>query len=235
MGATLPRLAAVAALAASLAGCIAGRPPSLAVDGPGGAPLASAGPASFVDEAAPPVLRPKDRLNLIVHREPQLSLDAVQIDEAGGFDAPVAGRIQAAGRTTAEVAEDVRARLARDYLVAPSVSVNVADHASHLVTVEGAVTQPGLYTFPPGTTLLGGIALARGPLRVARQDQVAIFRSVAGARSVAVFDLARVRSGEMVDPRLEPGDRILIGFSGLGQAWQDFLSSASVLALFTRF
>lgn len=235
MGATMSRSVLSAALVVVLAGCVGSPPPSLAVDRPPAAPLASAGADRFAADAAAVTLRPKDRLNLVVHSEPQLSLDGVRVDEDGGFDAPQVGRIQAAGRSAAEVAEEVRARLERDYLVSPRVSVNVVEYASHLVTVEGAVAQPGLYTFPPGTTLLGAVALARGPLRVARRDQVAIFRQANGERSVAVFDLDRVRSGAMVDPRLAPGDRVLIGFSGLGQAWQDFLSSAPLLALFTRF
>ena len=221
--------------AAVIGGCGGSRPPSLATGMPPAPPLAGGEGDAFAAPGAGEILRPKDRLNLVVHREPQLSLENVRIDEDGGFAAPFVGRIRAAGRSTAEVAEDIRARLARDYLVNPQVTVNLAEPASHLVTVEGAVAQPGLYTFPPGTTLLGGIALARGPLRVARRDQVAIFRSDAGHRAVAVFDLDKVRSGEMLDPRLEPGDRIVIGFSGLGQAWLDFLSSASLLALFTRF
>lgn len=39
----------------------------------------------------------------------------------------------------------------------------------------------------------------------------------------------------MVDPVLKPGDRVLIGFSGLAQAWQDFLTAAPLIAVFTRF
>lgn len=223
------------ALPVTLGGCMAGGPPSLAHDRGLKAPVDQAGPLVFTEQAGRSTLRPKDRINLIVDREPQLSLAAVAVDEDGGFDAPAIGRVQAAGRSTEEVAAEVRSRLAREQLVDPRVSVNVADYGSHLVTVEGAVTQPGLYPFPPGTTLLGALALARGPLRVARRDQVAVFRGAGPERSVAVFDLDRVRAGEMVDPRLEPGDRVLIGFSGLGQAWQDFLSSAPLVALFTRF
>ena len=36
-------------------------------------------------------------------------------------------------------------------------------------------------------------------------------------------------------PPPEPGDRVLIGFSGLAQAWQDFLTAAPLIAVFTRF
>ena len=229
------RLAIGAALSSLLAGCVASAPPVLDVASPPSAPLAKAGPDGFPGMSQAIPIRAMDRISVRVLREPELSLADVRIDEDGHFDMPHAGRIRAEGRQAAEIAEEIRLKLGQSYLVDPRVSVNVIDYSSNMVTVEGAVAQPGIYSFQHDTTLLGAIALARGPSRVAKLNEVAIFRQERGERSVAVFDLRKVRSGEMVDPVLKPGDRVLIGFSGLAQAWQDFLTAAPLIAVFTRF
>lgn len=221
--------------ASSLTGCANSAPIAPDVAIAPSAPAASAGTASFDPDFADLRLRAKDKLSIRVVREPDLSLESVRVGEDGFIDVPVAGRVQAQDRTTAEIAADIRDRLGRSYLRNPQVSVNVIEFASLLVTVEGAVAQPGIYQFEPDTTLLGAIAMARGPVRVAKLDQVAVFRTIKGERSVAVFNLSEVRSGRMVDPAILPGDRILIGFSGLSQAWQDFLQTAPLLSVFTRF
>lgn len=228
------RLAATAVLAL-IGGCASTAPivPSMATAP--AAPAASAGTATFEPGFEDLRLRAKDKLSIRVVREPDLSLESVRVGEDGFIDVPVAGRVQAQDRTPAEIAADIRDRLGRSYLRNPQVAVNVIEFASLLVTVEGAVTQPGIYQFEPDTTLLGAVAMARGPTRVARLDQVAVFRTVKGERSVAVFNLADVRAGRTVDPAILPGDRVLIGFSGLSQAWQDFLQTAPLISVFTRF
>jgi polysaccharide export outer membrane protein len=38
----------------------------------------------------------------------------------------------------------------------------------------------------------------------------------------------------MIDPVLEPSDRVVVGVSGSSQAWQDLLQALPAFALFTR-
>lgn len=218
-----------------LSGCVSSIAPNTDISQPLSAPLAVGGPDTFPTDFADVRLRSKDRVSIRVLREPELSSDNLRIGEDGFVDIPFIGRVEASGKSTAQLAEDIRARLTQEYLRDPRVAVNVVEFGSHLVTVEGAVTQPGIYQYLPDTTLLGAVALARGPTRVAKLGQVAIFRVVDGARSVAIFDLKQVRAGRMTDPRLVPGDRVLIGFDGLSQSWQDFLQAAPLLGQFKNF
>lgn len=179
-------------------------------------------------------VRPKDILSIQVVGEDDLTFTQMRVDEDGGFMMPMIGRVQAAELTVQAITQDITKRLAAKYIRHPMVSVNVVSTVSNIVTVEGAVEEPGVYNFQTNTTLLGALAMAKGPVRVARLDQVVIFREVNGQALAARFDVNMVRAGRMIDPVLAPNDRIVLGVSGSSQAWQDLLQALPVFALFTR-
>lgn len=229
------RIAGPALVLAALSACVSSPPVIVDTVAPQSAPLAATAGSRFSGVPGAVPIRPRDRLSVQVLREPELSLPDIRIGEDGYFDMPQIGRVRAGGRSTAEIAEEIRQRLAAETLVNPRVAINVVDLASHTVTVEGAVAQPGIYQFQPHTTLIGAVALARGPSRAAKLNQVAIFRQESGTRSVAVFDLREVRAGRMVDPEIRPGDRVLIGHDGMQQNWLDILAAAPLLAVFATY
>jgi len=181
------------------------------------------------------VIRPDDKISITVAREPTLSLQAARVSEDGTLDVPYIGPIRASGRTTAQIAGEISAELGRTYLVDPRVSVNIEEYGSHVVTVEGSVQHPGIFPYGKDTTLMGALATAQGPTRSAKLNQIVVFRNVDGERTLAVFDLKKLRTGAQPDPLLKPGDRIIVGFSGLQQAWQDLLQAAPLLNIFRRF
>jgi polysaccharide export outer membrane protein len=186
------------------------------------------------DLAATYALRPNDVISLTVFREPDLSADRLQIAADGTISVPLLGVIVASGKTPAQLAEVVRQGLSPNYVKYPNVGVNVIEYASHQITVEGAVTTAGLFTFKPGTRLSGAIALAGGLSRVAKMRQVVIFRPDTGGMTVAKFDYAAMSAGTMIDPVLMPNDRIIVGTSGLSQFYQDLLKALPAFAVFTR-
>lgn len=177
-------------------------------------------------------LRPADQLSVIVFREPELSLGSVRVGVEGNISLPMIGSIPAAGMTAKQLEQDVTRRLAAAGLKNPMVSVNVAEYASHLVTVEGAVDKPGVYAFQPGARLSAAIALASGPKRVSKESQLAVFRETPEGVMVAKFDYAQIRQGTMLDPVLEPGDRVVMGTDGLSQFWEDLLKALPAFGIF---
>jgi len=201
---------------------------------PGSVPAEVSTLGDLPDPLAPYRIGATDVLNVTVFREPEVSLQNVVVDSGGGFQMPLLGRVEARGRTADELSAELTRQLDR-YIIAPNVAVNVVTAASQRIVVEGAVNDPGIYQYSGETTLSGAIALADGPTRVARLNQIAIFRSNGTERTVAVFDLGEIRAGRAADPRLQPGDRIVVGFSGLRQAWQDFLQAVPLIGVFTRF
>ena len=220
------------ASAAFLSGCASSSPTRIGIVDP--APVSAYGQADYsAVEKANYLLRPSDVVTITVFREPDLSVENTPVGADGMLSMPLIGSIKVEGLTARQLEQDIRSKL-RPSLVNPAVSVNIMQFGSHVVTVEGAVEKPGMYAFKPGTRLSGAISLAAGPNRVAKLTEIAVFRQTASGMAVAKFDYAAVRAGTMMDPVLEPSDRVVIGTSGLSVFWQDLLKTLPAFALFTN-
>lgn len=196
-------------------------------------PSSELGQANFsATRATIYAIRPADQLSLVVFREPDLSLQNVRVGVEGSISVPMIGSIPAAGMTPKQLEQDITRRLAAAGLKSPTVSVNITEYASHMVAVEGSVENPGVFTFQPGARLSTAIALASGPTRTSKESQVAVFRETAEGIMVAKFDYAQISQGTMVDPILEPGDRVVMGTDGLSQFWEDLLKTIPVFGVF---
>ncbi|MEO1490261.1 MAG: polysaccharide biosynthesis/export family protein [Pseudomonadota bacterium] len=196
-------------------------------------PRADLGQANYTDVRSETyMLRPADKISIIVFREPDFSLPEVQIGVEGNVSVPMLGSIPVAGMTAAQFENNLTNRLAAVGLKSPMVSVNIAEYASHLVTVEGAVKTPGVYEFQPGARLSSAIALAQGPERTADSSLVAVFRETPEGIAIAKFDYVQIKQGTMLDPVLEPRDRVVIGTDGLSVFWQDLLKALPAFGIF---
>lgn len=178
------------------------------------------------------LLRPADKISISVFREPEFSSQLIQIGVEGNVSVPMLGSIPAAGLTTKQFEQDVTRRLAAAGLKTPLVTINIAEYASHQVTVEGAVETPGVYNFQPGARLSSAMAMAKGFKRSAKLDQVGVFRESPDGIMIAKFDYAQVRQGTMLDPVLQPGDRVVVGTDGLSVFWEDLLRALPVFGVF---
>lgn len=178
-----------------------------------------------VDSTAPRAtapIGPLDRLEVMVFREPELSVADVPVDESGRIMLPLAGEFSAAGKSTQTLATEISQRL-RQYLQSPEVAVRVKQAASKRITVAGSVMEPGVFPVEGRVTLLQAVALARGPSQVADLDTTLIFRTLNGQKTVAKFDIGAIAKGKAEDPEVLPGDTIAVGSSGLKTAWRDIL------------
>ena len=178
-------------------------------------------------------LRANDLISVTVFREPQLSLEQVSVGADGWVSIPLLGPVMAEGLTAQMLEDRIEEAYGERYLREPDVAVNVVEYRSHRVTVEGSVTNPGMYTFQPGTRLSGGISLAAGPTRTADLQEVAVFRDTDDGMTIAKFDYGAVRAGRMADPYLQPGDRVVVGTDNLSVLWQDALRAVPLLGIFT--
>lgn len=176
-----------------------------------------------------------DKLNIRVFQVTDLSFDDLVVDTSGNIQMPLIGAVRGAGRTAGEMATDIAQRLSAQYLRNPQVTVTVSEAANQKITVDGAVTKPGVYEIRGSTSLLQAVAMAEGPTRVADLTKVAVFRSIDGRRSVAIFDLSAIRQGRATDPQVWGDDVIVVDTSRLSSALREALGALPALAAFAYF
>jgi polysaccharide export outer membrane protein len=157
---------------------------------------------------------------------------SLRVNSRGMISLPLLGPIKAAGKTVAQLEDEITALLADDFLQDPQVTVFVKTYASQKVTIEGAVKTPGIYPLTGNTSLLQAIVGAGGVTDMANPEGVIIFRVIDGQRMAAVFDLNAIRGGNAEDPRIYGDDLIVIDQSGAKSAWGEFLRAVPLASFF---
>jgi len=176
-----------------------------------------------------------DKLSVRVFQVPDLSFDELTVDTSGNLQMPLIGAVRASGRTSGELSADIAERLSAQYLRNPQVTVTVTEAASQKITVDGAVTKPGVYEMRGTTSLLQAVAMAEGPSRIADLTKVAVFRTIDGQRSVALFDLAAIRQGRAEDPRVLGDDIIVVDTSRMSATMRELINALPALSIFRPF
>jgi polysaccharide export outer membrane protein len=174
---------------------------------------------------------PQDTLEINVFQLTDLSR-TVQVDSGGRILLPLLGQVQASGRTSSELSEDLARKLEKTYVNNPQVTVVVKDAQGQRITVDGAVTQPGVYALTGPTTLMQAVALAHGPdVRTANLHRVVVFRAVGQQHTTLAYDLASIRNGKAPDPLIYGKDVIVVDTSGTRSVLRDLGSAVPVLSV----
>lgn len=173
---------------------------------------------------------PLDVVEFSVFKVPELTR-TVQVAETGIINLPLVGQIKVAGRTAPEAEKELTRKLGAKYLQKPEVTLVVKEYNSQRVTVEGAVTQPGVYPIRSKTSLLQVIATAKG-LDKTSDSTVVIFREVEGKRLAARFDVSQIRSGATPDPPIRSGDVIVAPTSAVKSAFDTLMKSLPITTVF---
>lgn len=169
--------------------------------------------ASSSDPGSPSYLiGPMDVLQITVFKAPDLSKD-IPVAEDGSINLPLIGPTRAAGRSTADLEQEIQKRLDAGYMRSPQVNVMVKEYNSSRITVEGAVKKPGVFPLQGRSTLDQAIAKAGGVDRETASDSVSVFRNVDGVRTMIQYDLGAIHSGQAEDPEVAAGDLVVVGDS----------------------
>ena len=190
--------------------------PAVATGSPTPSPAAAPGSTPGAP-ASGPVAAPNDYrigsgdlLKVEVFGVPDLNR-SVRVNASGQISLPLIGLVQAGGLTAEQLAADIAARLARDYLQNPQVTIFIEEFTSQRVTVTGAVKTPNVFPLKGKTTLLQVVSQAGGPTSVASLGSVKVLRQEpGGARKVLEYDLAAIRAGEAPDPELHGEDVVQV-------------------------
>ncbi len=174
-----------------------------------------------------------DKLNVGVFQVKDLTIDKIQVDASGQILLPLIGAVAASGKTTAQLAIEIARRLSDHYLQSPQVSVTVDEAVSQKISVEGAVTEAGVFELKGRTSLLEAVAKAKGASKNANLHHVAIIRNVDGAPHAAAFDLAEIGAGKAQNPEVFGNDVVIVDFSRSKTLWRGMVEFLPALFVFS--
>lgn len=153
---------------------------------------------------------PEDRLAISVWGEEDLQR-TVLVRPDGGISFPLAGDLQAAGKTPNELQQEITQRLQK-YIPEPFVTVSVETVAGYKVYVLGQVNSPGEFPVGRYVDVLQALSLAGGLTPFASEDRITIRRRQNGREVVLPFSYsAASRGGDSAQNIiLRSGDTVVV-------------------------
>ena len=159
-----------------------------------------------------PAIGPRDILGITVFNEPTMSMDVV-VSASGEFSFPLLRRVEAAGKTLDELGLHMEKRLREGrYLIEPSVTIRFVEQNFFIVTLTGAVKEPGVIPIYPGFRLRRLVAQQGGILDAEAGPFIHVQRASGEQLTVPRDDLENGNSDEMSRANVElmPGDDIVV-------------------------
>jgi polysaccharide export outer membrane protein len=140
-----------------------------------------------------------DKLRVVVYGQEGLT-NTYAIDAGGAITMPLIGSVPARGRTPAELASAIAARLRSGYIREPSVAVEIEAYRPFFIL--GEVAAPGQYPYVPNMSVESAVAIAGGFSPRARRDYVTLTHTDASGSYRYVVPLGTP---------LRPGDTVFVG------------------------
>src|SRR5579862_2453753 len=106
------------------------------------------------------VIGPDDGVTIVALGAEDIS-KTWRVSSTGELTLPMVGKVQAAGKTTEQLEQELTSRLGH-YIREPEVTVYISEFRSETVTVEGAVDKPGRIQTEGQKTLLDVLMMAGG-------------------------------------------------------------------------
>jgi polysaccharide biosynthesis/export protein len=137
-----------------------------------------------------------DRLRIIVFGQDNLS-NIYAVDGAGRIALPLIGSVQVAGKTTAQVEQDIAAKLKGGYIREPKVTVEVDTYRPFFIL--GEVTNSGQFPYVNGMTVQTTVAIAGGYTPRAAKDYAELTRQTPRGLLAGVVPITYpVRPGDTI-------------------------------------
>ncbi len=152
-----------------------------------------------------------DVLSVNVWKEPDIS-KIVPVRSDGKISLPLAGEVQAAGRTPLNLEQDISEKL-KSFISEPVVTVIVQQINSQKINVLGMVAKPGSYPLTNAATVLDAISQAGGFRDFAKKKSIYVLRQGAdGKQTKLPFNYKEVIKGQNPEQnvRLQPRDTVVV-------------------------
>ncbi len=187
----------------------------VAADMPATAPVPATGstsraPVAYVLPGPRYQVQPGDILQITVWKEEDLQRE-VLVRPDGGISFPLAGDVQAAGRTVDQVQEELAAKI-ESYIPEPVVTVAVKQVVGNRVYVVGRVNKPGEIIMGHELTVMQALSLAGGVTPFAALNRVHVLRRENGVERSIPFRYGDVEKGRSLSQNivLQNGDVVVV-------------------------
>jgi polysaccharide biosynthesis/export protein len=156
------------------------------------------------------LIGPEDILEISVWKEEGLERE-VLVRPDGKLSFPLAGDVQAAGRTPEQVQTEITERIKR-YIPDPVVTVTVKAIGGNKVYVIGEVKNPGSYVIGRYVDVIQALTLAGGLTPFARENSIKVLRREGTREIVVSFEYAEVKKGRRLEQNifLRGGDVVVV-------------------------
>jgi len=162
-------------------------------------------------------LHPPDEIEIHCSSVPEINMQRQQVRPDGRVGFEAVGEIYVAGKTPAQVANELRAKILELYQIEGDnpIDVRVVAFRSKRIYVLGQVNSPGAQIYSGRDTVLGALALAGSPTILAWEQRIQVIRPSANKDVKAKiyefnFDRAAAHGDASKDVLLQEGDIIYV-------------------------
>ncbi len=156
------------------------------------------------------LIGPEDVLEISVWKEEGLERE-VLVRPDGKLSFPLAGDVQAAGRTPEKVQAEITERIKR-YIPDPVVTVTVKTIGGNKIYVIGEVRNPGSYVIGRYVDVIQALTLAGGLTPFASENSIKVLRREGTKELVVSFEYAEEKKGRKLEQNifLKGGDVVVV-------------------------
>ena len=162
------------------------------------------------ERRTPYTINAGDMLEISVWKEEDLQR-TVLVRPDGAFSFPLAGEVQAEGRTVSDIADEITDRLER-FIPGLVVTVTVSEIGGNKIFVIGQVNRPGEFVVNPRVDVMQALSIAGGATPFAQLYDIKILRRSDGVQTVIRFRYGDVAKGQNLEQNiiLEVGDVVVV-------------------------
>lgn len=155
-------------------------------------------------------VKPGDVLLVSVWKEPDLQGE-VLVRPDGGFSFPLAGEVDARGRTVAQLQEELAGRIEK-FIPDPVVTVAIRQVQGNKMYVIGKVNRPGEFVMSGTVDVMQALSIAGGTTPFAALNDIHILRREEGLQRSIPFRYGEIEKGRglIQNILLESGDIVVV-------------------------
>lgn len=171
-----------------------------------------AAPPAAAIEGYSYIIGPGDSLNIIVWRNPELSM-SVPVRPDGKFSTPLIDELTAQGKNSVEISREIEKQLSK-YVRDPVVTVVVTSFVGpydQQIRVVGEAAKPQVLAYKQNMTLLDVMIAVGGLTDFAAGNEATILRKADGDKQYSVRLKDLIKRGDIsANVEMKPGDILII-------------------------